>query len=77
MNLVRTALMIYVYILVATALLSWFPSNGGPLDSVKRALHLITEPVVGPVRKALPSTGGIDFSVMLVTIVLLFIARMI
>ncbi len=77
MGIVRNLLLIYVYILVATALLSWFPSNGGPLDSVKRVLRLVTEPVVGPVRRALPSTGGIDFSVMLVTIVLLFVARMI
>jgi len=77
MGLIRTVLMIYVYVLVATALLSWFPSNGGPLDAVKRVLRQITEPVVGPVRKALPSTGGIDFSVMLVTIVLLFIVRII
>jgi YggT family protein len=75
MGLIRTALMIYVYILVATALLSWFPSNGGPLDAIKSVLRKITEPVIAPVRKALPSTGGVDFSVMLVTIVLLFIAR--
>jgi YggT family protein len=75
MALIRMILMIYVYLLVATALLSWFPSHGGTLDSVKRFLHLITEPIVGPVRRALPSTGGIDFSVMLVTIVVLFIAR--
>ena len=75
MGIVRTVLMLYVYILVASALLSWFPSNGGPLDSVKRVLSRVTEPVVGPVRRALPSTGGVDFSVMLVTIVLIFLAR--
>ncbi len=35
-----------------------------------RLVNQITEPILGPVRKSLPSFGGFDFSPMVVLIVL-------
>jgi uncharacterized protein YggT (Ycf19 family) len=34
---------------------------------------MITEPVVTPIRRVLPRTGGLDFSVTIVLLVLTFV----
>jgi YggT family protein len=41
-----------------------------------RLLHALTEPVLEPVRKVLPETGGIDFSPVVVIILLRLVAGM-
>ena len=43
------------------------------LVSVDRVVNQITEPVLAPVRRLLPSFGGLDFSPMVVIIVLILI----
>ncbi len=75
MGILRSLLYAYVAILMAAALLSWFPSSSDGMRQTKRFLARLTEPVIAPVRRMLPQTGGIDFSIFLVTFVLLFIAR--
>ena len=64
----------YIVLIVARALLSWFPmSPGTPLARVNSYLVRITEPVLAPVRRILPPIGvggqGIDLSVLIVVIV--------
>ena len=55
---------IYFFALLATIILSWVaPGSQNPAIFL---LHQITEPVMAPFRKALPSMGGIDFSPILV-----------
>lgn len=68
MSLICTLLLAYLLILFAGALLSWFPTEpGSGLAQVRGMLDRATEPVVGPVRRAVgASFGGIDFSVMIV-----------
>jgi YggT family protein len=53
--------------LIARVLLSWFPldRSNPTLDSVVRVLYTITEPVLGPIRRAVPSVAGLDISPML------------
>ena len=43
------------------------------LVSIDRVVNQITEPVLAPIRRMLPSFGGLDFSPMVVIIVLLLI----
>jgi YggT family protein len=43
---------------------------------VAQFLVMITEPVLGPVRRVLPSGGGLDFSPFLVVILIGAIVRM-
>jgi YggT family protein len=43
--------------------------------SLWEGLRTITEPVYRPIRRILPATGGIDFSPMVVIILLLIIER--
>ncbi|NLG27882.1 MAG: YggT family protein [Chloroflexi bacterium] len=53
--------------LIARVLLSWFPldRSNPTLDSVVRVLYAITEPVLGPIRRAVPSVAGLDISPVL------------
>jgi YggT family protein len=39
---------------------------GSPVAPVAQFLYRITEPVLAPVRRALPSMGGIDLSPLVV-----------
>jgi YggT family protein len=64
----------YVLVLIARALLSWFPVRPGtPFEKVVRFLELITEPVLRPVRRILPPVRiggqGIDLSIIVVLLV--------
>ena len=42
-----------------------------------RLVNQITEPILGPVRKSLPSFGGFDFSPMVVLIVLVVLGEVV
>lgn len=58
---------LYVLAVIARAILSWFPIGyDSPVASVANVLVAITEPVLGPVRRALPSLGGFDISPIVV-----------
>ncbi len=67
MNLLSTLLQLYSLILLARVLLSWFPNvdRGNPLV---RFLFEATEPILRPIRQALPQTAGIDFSPLIVLV---------
>jgi YggT family protein len=59
---------IYFFALLAMIILSWVaPGSNNPAIYL---LHQITEPVMIPVRKLLPSMGGLDFSPILVFILI-------
>ena len=65
----------------ARAILSFVPLVVRPpypafLEAITRVVFQITEPVLAPVRRMLPSFGGMDFSPMLVIIVLWLIRRL-
>ena len=59
-------LKIYFFALLAAIILSWISPGGG--NPAVYLLLQITEPVMAPVRKLLPSMGGLDFSPILVFI---------
>jgi YggT family protein len=65
LNVVLLALRIYQFILLARVLLSWFPDidRSNPLV---RLLYDLTEPVLEPIRRALPRTGMFDLSPLIV-----------
>ncbi len=62
-SLVCSLLSIYMVILAARAVLSWFPmSPGSALAPIARILVDITEPVLAPLRRVIPQAGVIDLS---------------
>ena len=67
MNLISSLLQLYSLILLARVLLSWFP-NVDPSNPIVRFLFEATEPILRPIRQALPQTAGIDFSPLIVLV---------
>ena len=62
-------------ILIARALLSWF--DPGMRSSVGKILVDFTEPILGPIRRMIPSAGGLDFSPIIAIILLQFVERIV
>ena len=68
-QLLRLALEAYFWIIIARAILSWV--NPDPYNPIVRFLYRVTEPVLRPIRRRLPTTAmGLDFSPMIVLAVL-------
>ena len=64
---------LYEMVLIVRIVLTWIPHN--PLHPAATLLYKITEPVLEPVRRVIPSIGGIDISPIVVFIGLGFIKR--
>ena len=67
MNLISSLLQLYSLILLGRVLLSWFPKVD-PSNPIVRFLFEATEPILRPIRQALPQTAGIDFSPLIVLV---------
>ncbi|SHG37655.1 YggT family protein [Bradyrhizobium erythrophlei] len=59
---------LYMYLLIASAILSWLiafnvvNTRNQFVSAIAEFLYRITEPVLGPIRRRLPSFGGLDIS---------------
>ena len=67
-SLLLNLILVYEIVLIARILMSWIPldRSNPTIDAIARFLYDITEPVLAPVRSALPAMGGFDFSPILV-----------
>lgn len=65
--IVQLALLIYVLLDLARYFMTPAPN---PVIQAHNALGTIWEPVLRPIRNALPSMGGIDFSPLIVLLLL-------
>ena len=74
MGLIVAASGRYMFVMIARAVFSWLPPRARA-NEVYRFLYRITEPVLRPVRQVLPAMGGVDFSPLLVMILLAVLAR--
>lgn len=70
MQILCLAVWLYVVAILLRMILSWFPPSDGVVGDANRYLWRITEPVLGPVRRALPPLGGLDLSPLVVLLVL-------
>jgi YggT family protein len=80
MGLVRTLITLYIFLIIASALMSWLPPNvGGTLRTIRSGLTSATEPLLAPIRRILPRSRNlpIDFSPWVAIILLEIIARII
>jgi YggT family protein len=69
---------LYVLVLFARALLSWFPASyNSPLNPVRRVVFILTEPVLAPFRKVIPPVGGLDLSFIVAFFVVEIIVRVV
>ncbi len=81
--LIDTIIDIYIWILIASAVLSWLiafnvvNTRNQVVNSIGEFLYRVTEPVLRPIRSVLPNLGGIDISPVLLIIGLLFLKQFI
>ena len=74
MIIIYYILIIFQFILLARVLLSYFP-NFDRSNPIMRLIYDITEPVLRPIRNALPQTGMMDFSPLIVFLVITLLMR--
>ncbi|MGI6037079.1 MAG: YggT family protein [Limnochordia bacterium] len=74
-SLVRLAFDLYRWILIIRIILSWVTISG--YHPILRYIYELTEPVLRPVRRWLPAYGGIDFSPIIVFILLNLVQRIV
>ncbi len=58
------------YLMILVALLSWFSQGRSPVEYLMRQM---TEPLLSPIRKIIPTMGGIDLSIMVFIIGIQFL----
>ncbi len=65
-------LLFFMILIIARAVLSWVSPD--PYNPIVRFIHNVTEPILYRVRKTLPLVfGGIDFSPIIVFLVIMFL----
>ncbi len=71
-SVIGLVLNLYMWIIIARAVISWV--NPDPYNPIVRFLYSITDPVLLAIRRRLPlSFGGIDFSPIVVILVIIFL----
>jgi YggT family protein len=79
LNLISTVITIYIWLLIAQAVLSWLLAFGvvnrynRVVNAVGDFLWRITEPLLRPIRSVLPDLGGIDISPVILILLLYFL----
>ena len=77
--LIDTIITIYIYLLIAAAVLSWLiafnvvNTHNSIVAGIAEFLYRATEPVLRPIRALLPNLGGIDISPVILILGLLFL----
>ena len=80
LDIVDLLIQILLWIIIVQAVLSWLVAfnvvntHNDFVRTVLTALYRLTEPLYRPIRRILPDLGGLDFSPMVV-ILLIVIAR--
>ena len=79
LNLISTVITIFIWLLIAQAVLSWLLAFGvvnrynRVVTAVGDFLWRITEPLLRPIRSVLPDLGGIDISPVILILLLYFL----
>jgi YggT family protein len=62
-DLLCQLLNLYVILILVRIVLSWFPVHpGGVVDQVGRFTRTLTDPVLEPLRRVIPTVGPLDLS---------------
>ena len=83
LDIILIVLDLYVWLLIASAILSWLiafnvvNTRNQFVAAVAEFLYRITEPVLAPIRRFMPSLGGLDISPIIVILIIMFIQRVI
>ena len=82
MLLVDWVIQIYIWILIASAILSWLVAfdvvnrRNPMVNKIGQFLFQVTNPVLRPIRRVVPLIGGVDLSALIVILLLWFIRNL-
>ena len=78
-NLIATVITIYIYVLVASAIVSWLVAFN-VINTSNRFVYMlgdflyrVTEPALRPIRRFVPLLGGVDISPVVLILLLVFL----
>ena len=83
LDVLMLALQLYVWVLIASAVMSWLVAFGvvnmrnDAVRAIWNFLYQITEPALRPIRRILPNLGGIDISPIILLLLIFFLQRLI
>ena len=83
LDVVLLALQIYVWILIASAVLSWLiafnviNTRNQFVAAVWRIVNQLTEPLLNPIRRVMPNFSGLDISPIILFLGIFFIQQLI
>jgi len=72
-SLVQFLIQILTFTIIGRALLSWF--DPGFNTAIGRIIYEITEPLIGPIRRVMPSLGMFDISPIIALLLLQLLNR--
>ena len=79
MDFIVLVLDLYIWVIIAGAILSWLiafnvvNTSNRVVYTIADMLYRVTEPALRPIRAILPNLGGIDISPVILILFLLFI----
>ncbi|WP_018141345.1 YggT family protein [Thioalkalivibrio sp. ALJ7] len=78
-ELLTTVIWVFIIALIVEVVMSWIQAGGGAANNpIMRLAGAVNRPILGPLRRALPNTGAIDFSPMIALVglyILLIVVR--
>ena len=83
LDIVLIALDLYVWLLIASAILSWLiafnvvNTRNQFVAGIAEFLYRITEPALRPIRQVMPNLGGLDISPIILILLIMLIQRII
>ncbi|WP_373087195.1 YggT family protein [Sneathiella sp.] len=82
LGLISTLIQIFIWLLIANAILSWLVAfnvvntSNQFVATIGRFLYRITEPPLRPIRRIIPSMGGLDVSPIILILLLIFLRNL-
>lgn len=83
LDVLLIALDIYTWVIIASAIFSWLfafgvvNSRNQVVATIGDALYRLTEPALRPIRRFVPSFGGLDISPIILLLLIFLIERII
>ena len=81
-SIIDMILDLYIFVIIGMVIMSWLVGfnvinrHNQIVDMIWRTLVALTEPLLGPIRRALPSLGGLDLSPLVLLFGVYFVQMM-
>jgi len=81
LEIIEIALNLYVWILIIGAVMSWLVAFGvinmhnRVVQSISDVIFRLTEPALRPIRRVVPTVGGLDLSPLILIFLIMFLQR--